>query len=82
MAIMVAGIIRFCLVNSCKISHLGMKPVRGGSPPKERSVIRVIIVSMGDLVVEIVMELIFVELNVLNRRKVVRVMIIYNIRLS
>lgn len=28
---------RPCLVSSCRINHLGMKPVRGGSPPSESS---------------------------------------------
>lgn len=63
-----AGIKRFCLVISWRISHLGMNPVRGGSPPNERRVSIVMMVSNGDLVDEIAIELIFVVLFVLKRR--------------
>lgn len=63
-----AGMKRFCLVISWRISHLGMKPVRGGSPPRERRVNMNIIVSSGDLVEEMAIELIFVTLLVLSNR--------------
>lgn len=52
-----------------------MKPVRGGSPPKERSVIMDMIVSSGDLVDEMVIELIFVVLLVLRRRNIDEVIV-------
>lgn len=79
---MVAGIFRFCLVSSCKINHFGIKPERGGKPPRDRSVIRVIVERSGDLIAEIARELILVVLRSLKRRKVVRVIIIYKARLS
>lgn len=81
-AMIVAGMNRLCFVNSCKISHLGIKPERGGNPPKERRVIRAITDSSGDLVDDEEMELIFIELKILNKRKVVSVIIIYRIRFS
>lgn len=76
MAMTVAGIIKFCLVSSCKISHFGIKPDRGGRPPRERRVMRAIMESKGDFDEDEEIELILVELSVLNRRKVVEVIII------
>jgi len=78
----VAGIKRSCFVSSWRISHLGIKPERGGRPPRESRVIRVIIARRGDLVVDEEMELIFKELKILNKKKVVSVIIIYSPRLS
>lgn len=78
----VAGMARSCLVSSCKINHFGINPESGGRPPRESRVIRAIIDKRGDLIVEVAMELILVELNNLNRRKAVRVIIIYRARLS
>jgi len=78
----VAGINRPCFVSSWRISHLGIKPVRGGNPPRERRVIIIIIDSRGALVVDEEIELIFIELKILNKKKVVSVIIIYSIRLS
>lgn len=77
-----AGIGRACFESSCRINHFGMKPDSGGSPPRDKRVIKVRMVRSGDLDEEVAIELILVELNVLNRRKVVRVMIIYRSRLS
>jgi len=78
----VAGINRSCFVSSWRISHLGIKPERGGSPPRESRVIRVIIDRRGDLVVDEEIELIFKELNIFNKKKVVSVITIYSTRLS
>ena len=73
---MVAKINKFCLVISCKISHLGMNPVRGGSPPRESRVNIVIMINNCDLVDEIAIELIFVVLFRLNKRNMEEVIII------
>lgn len=79
---MVAGMARFCLVNSCKISHFGINPESGGSPPRESNIINEIMDRRGDLTMDIAIELILVELSILNSRKAVMVIIIYNVRLS
>ena len=78
----VAGINRLCCVNSWRISHLGINPESGGNPPRERRVSKVMMDRRGDLVDDEAIELILVELKILNRRKVVSVMVIYRIRLS
>lgn len=65
-----AGIRRSCLVSSCRISHLGMKPESGGSPPSESRVVKAMIESSGDLVVDVEIELIFVELSELKSRNI------------
>lgn len=44
----------FCVNSSSRVSHFGKKPVSGGSPPKDRSVIIVSEESMGDVVHEVV----------------------------
>ena len=44
---------RLCLVNSWRISHLGMKPVSGGRPPSESKIRGVRAVSAGALVQEV-----------------------------
>lgn len=67
---MVAGINRSCLVISCRISHLGINPERGGRPPSESRVTKDMIESSGALVVDTEIELIFVELSVLKRRNI------------
>lgn len=41
---------RSLFVNSCRINHFGIKPVNGGSPPNESSVISSIVMSRGDFV--------------------------------
>lgn len=61
---------RSCLVISWRISHLGMNPVRGGSPPKERRVRGAIAVRAGALVHEMASWLIVVALFALKIRKV------------
>ena len=56
--------------SSCRISHFGMKPVRGGSPPRDRSVRRMAVVMGADLFHRFVSDLIFVtdaKLSMRNR---------------
>lgn len=74
--------IRFCFVSSCRISHFGINPDNGGRPPSDSRVIRAMIDRSGDFDDDDAIELIFVELNVLNSKNVVRVIIIYRIRFS
>lgn len=65
------------MVNSCKINHFGMKPVRGGRPPSDRRVRVVMVMMAGVLVQFMVSVLIFVECISLNVRNVADVIIIY-----
>lgn len=60
--------------SSCKMSHFGIKPVSGGSPPRERRTRGVKAVSAGAFVQEVASELIFVALFNLKTRKVENVM--------
>lgn len=56
--------------SSCRISHFGIKPVRGGSPPRDRSVRRMAVVMGADLFHRFVSDLIFVtdaKLSMRNR---------------
>lgn len=62
--------------SSCKINHFGMKPVRGGSPPKDRSVRRMAVVMGADLFHRLVSDLIFVTDAKLSMRNRVSVAII------
>lgn len=71
---MVAGSRRSCLVISCRMSHFGMNPERGGRPPNESRVSKEMSESSGDLVADTEIELIFVELSVLNKRNIEVVM--------
>lgn len=66
-----------CFVSSCKISHFGINPVSGGSPPSDSSARAVVAVRIGlfDQVVDNV--LILVDINSFSVRKAVDVMIIY-----
>lgn len=66
----VATAVKFCLVNSCKISHFGINPVRGGSPPRERRRRGVSAVSVGAFVQAMDRVLMLVALLNLNRMKV------------
>lgn len=59
-----------CLVNSCRINHFGINPVRGGRPPRDRRINGVKEVSAGDLVHEVAKELMFVDLFALKIKKV------------
>lgn len=46
--------------SSCKMSHFGIKPVSGGSPPRDSSVRRIATVMGADLFHRLVRDLIFV----------------------
>lgn len=59
----VAITVRFCVVSSSIISHFGIKPVRGGSPPNESKISMVIAVIGGEVVHEVAMSLIFFEFS-------------------
>lgn len=74
---MVAVSGRFCVVSSCKISHFGMNPVRGGSPPRDSSVKAAVAVMTGVFGQFIARVLIFVASINLNVRNVADVMMIY-----
>jgi len=64
------------LVSSCKISHLGMNPDRGGRPPKDSTIKGKKAVSAGALDHEVANEFIVVELLLLRVMKAEVVMII------
>lgn len=52
----------FCDNNSSRVSHLGRKPVSGGSPPSDSRVIIVSAVSIGDVVHVVIKSLVvFIE---------------------
>lgn len=63
-------------MSSCRISHFGIKPVSGGSPPRERSVRVVVIVRRGAFDHFSVRALIFVAEISLSARNVAAVIII------
>ena len=67
---------RSCLVNSCKISNFGAKPVRGGRPPKDRKIKGVSAVRAGSVIDEVASEFKLVVLEVLNVRNAEVVIII------
>lgn len=69
-----------CFESSRMIIHLGIKPVRGGRPPRASNIRGIIEVSAGVLVHDSVRELMFVELLSLNVRKVAEVIIKYVIK--
>lgn len=60
---------RSCLTSSCKISHLGMNPVRGGRPPRESSIRGRRVVMTGVFVQAVAKELMLVVLFSFNDRK-------------
>lgn len=70
-----AGRARSCLVNSWRISHFGIKPVRGGSPPNERRTKGVRAVRTGVFAQEVARVLMFVEAFSLKIRNVAVVII-------
>lgn len=70
-----------CFVSSCKISHFGMKPERGGRPPRDSSTRAVSAARVGDLVHEVARVLMVRELLVFRVRNAEDVMIIYRDRL-
>lgn len=69
-----------CFVNSSRISHFGMKPVRGGSPAKDRRINGAVAVKLGFLVQEMAKELIVVDLIIFSVRKAEEVIFKYKIR--
>lgn len=69
-----------CLVSSWRISHFGINPVRGGSPPSERRIRGVRAVRAGAFVQEVASMLILVDLFSLKVRNAEVVIIRYVIR--
>ena len=65
--------VKFCLVSSCKISHFGINPVKGGSPPRDRRTSGVAVVRIGALGHDVVRALIVVVLFRVKMRKEVEV---------
>lgn len=71
---------RPCLVNSAKISHLGINPESGGRPPRDNRIRGVMALRAGDLAHEIARALMFVELFILNTINVEKDMMKYRMR--
>lgn len=67
----VATVVISCLVSSWIISHLGRKPVSGGSPARERRVSIRVAFSIGVFVHEVIIVASFRVLVVLSVRNVV-----------
>lgn len=68
---------RPCFVSSCRISHFGINPVRGGRPPSDRRTRAVVVVKIGFFDQVNASVLIFVVIAALNVRKAADVMITY-----
>lgn len=68
------------MVSSCKISHFGMNPVRGGRPPRDSRARAAVVVMIGVLGQDIANVLIFVVDSSLNVRNVAEVITIYRRR--
>lgn len=62
------------MVSSWRISHLGINPVRGGRPPRERRMKGAKRVRTGIFVCEVASALIFVVLLSLKSKKIEEVM--------
>lgn len=62
-------------MSSCKISHLGIKPERGGRPPRDSNTRAVSAARVGDLVHEVASVLMVRELLVFSVRNAEDVMI-------
>lgn len=67
---------RPCLASSSRINHLGINPVRGGSPPKESSVIAARGARTGNLVQDKASVPMFIEEVILKVRKAAEVIVI------
>lgn len=80
MAINVASVVIFVAVSLLRISHLGIKPESGGSPPRDSSVVDRIIMVCGELVHMVPRSLIVVEVVAFIKRKIGVVIIIYIIK--
>ncbi len=57
-------------MSSCRISHFGINPVSGGSPPRERRERAAVAVRMGTFDQLVASILIFVAEVILNVRKI------------
>lgn len=68
---------RSCLVSSCKMNHLGMKPVRGGRPPRDKKIRGARAIRAGAFVQEAARVLMVVVLLSLKTRNVEKVMAMY-----
>lgn len=73
---------RSCLVSSWRISHFGMKPVKGGSPPSDKRTRGVRAVMVGALAHDVARELIVVVLLSMKMRKEEDVIIRYKMRVK
>jgi len=77
----VAGRGRSCFTISLITSHLGIKPERGGKPPKESRTGVSVAARMGVLAQEVARLLRLVQLKVFRVKKAIEVMIMYKNRL-
>lgn len=71
---------RFWMASSCKISHFGINPVRGGRPPRDSRARAAVVVMIGALGQVIASVLIFVVASSLNVRNVAEVIVMYRSR--
>lgn len=71
---------RSCLVSSWRMSHFGMNPASGGSPPRDSKISGVRAVIAGIFAQEEASVLMLVDLFVLKIRKAENVMMKYIIR--
>lgn len=71
---------RACFVNSCRISHLGMNPDKGGRPPRDSTIRGNKAVRIGALDQEVASEFIVVEPVVRKVMKAEAVIKIYSAR--
>jgi len=65
---------RSCLASSCRMSHFGAKPVRGGRPPSERRIRGARPARAGALAHAVARVLMLVEFELLNVRNAEEVM--------
>lgn len=68
---------RSCLANSCRISHFGINPVKGGNPPRESKTKAVVATTIGFFDQAIVKALIFVADDSFSVRNAADVIKIY-----
>lgn len=57
------------MASSCKINHFGMKPVSGGSPPRDsraRAAMAVIVGTLAQLIARVLIFVVAISLNVRN----------------
>ena len=82
MAIIVAVSGSCCFAISCRINHLGINPVNGGSPPSDRRVRAMVDASIGAFDHIVVMVIIFVVDVIFNDRNAADVINKYMVRVS